>query len=90
MLYCICWPWYGKPTSIFTWKDLQAIFRNTPVLCQLASHGRYTMVDFFKLGGTLLFLEHLLDGGLLEESAVTVTGKSLAENLQDVPAVPGD
>jgi len=72
----------------FGLMDLQNIFRNTPVLCQLAPRGRYTMVDLFKLGGTPLYLKHLLDGDLLYGSAITVTGKTIAENLQDVPAVP--
>ncbi|MBL8816615.1 MAG: dihydroxy-acid dehydratase [Planctomyces sp.] len=72
----------------FTLKDVQAIFRKTPVLCSFAPRGPRTMVDLHKIGGTPVLLKHLLDCGLLIGSCLTVTGKTLAENLKDVPA-PG-
>lgn len=72
----------------FSLRDLQQIFRQTPVLCSFAPRGPRTMVDLHKIGGTPILLKHLLDCGLLDGSCLTVTGKTMAENLQDVPKPP--
>jgi dihydroxy-acid dehydratase len=72
----------------FTLRDLQTIFRETPVLCSFAPRGLRTMVDLHKIGGTPILLKHLLDSGLLDGSCMTVTGKTMAENLKDVPKPP--
>lgn len=72
----------------FTLRDLQIILRKTPVLCSFAPRGTQTMVDLHRIGGTPMLLKHLLDAGLLDGSAITVTGKTLGENLVDEPAVP--
>jgi len=74
----------------FTLRDIQPILRETPVVCSFAPRGRKTMYDLHKEGGTSLLLKHLLDGGLLDGSVLTVTGKTLAENLADTPAVTID
>jgi dihydroxy-acid dehydratase len=74
----------------FTLHDLQAILRKTPVLCSFAPRGTQTMVDLHKIGGTPMLLKHLIDAGLLDGSALTVTGKTLAENVANEPAVPTD
>lgn len=71
-----------------TLHDLQKIFRTVPVLCSFAPRGTRSMVDLHKIGGTPVFLKHLLKAGLLDGSCLTVTGKTLAENLADVPDVP--
>lgn len=71
----------------FTLRDVQAICRRTPVLCNFAPRGRGTMVDLHRLGGTTMLLAHLLKAGLLDGSCLTVTGKTLAENLSDAPEV---
>lgn len=73
----------------FGLTDLQTIFRETPVLCSFAPRGPRTMVDLHHIGGTPVLLKHLLDCGLLDGSTLTVTGRTMAENLADVPA-PGD
>ncbi|MEZ6061657.1 MAG: dihydroxy-acid dehydratase [Planctomycetaceae bacterium] len=72
----------------FTLRDLQPIFRETPVLCSFAPRGPRTMVDLHRIGGTPVLLKHLLDCGLLDGSCLTVTGGSLAENLADVGPPP--
>lgn len=72
----------------FTLRDLQQIFRETPVLCSFAPRGPRTMVDLHRIGGTPVLLKHLLDCGLLDGSCLTVTGKTLGENLADVPPLP--
>jgi len=74
----------------FTLRDLQTILRKTPVLCSFAPRGTQTMVDLHRIGGTPMLLKHLLDAGLIDGSAVTVTGKTLAENLAGEPAIPAD
>ena len=74
----------------FGLKDIQPILRNTPVLCSFAPRGKRTMVDLHHLGGTPVLLKHLLAAGLIDGSVLTVTGKTMAENLADVADVPAD
>ncbi|MDF1822989.1 MAG: dihydroxy-acid dehydratase [Verrucomicrobiales bacterium] len=74
----------------FTLRDIQAVCRKTPVLCNFAPRGSGTMNDLHRLGGTSVLLRHLLDGGWLDGSCLTVTGKTLAENLASASPVPGD
>ncbi|MEC7447428.1 MAG: dihydroxy-acid dehydratase [Planctomycetota bacterium] len=74
----------------FGLSELQAIFRKTPVICNFAPRGKRTMYDLHKMGGTPLILRRLLDMGLLDGTCMTVTGKCLEENLQDVPQIPED
>ncbi|MEX2357336.1 MAG: dihydroxy-acid dehydratase, partial [Pirellulaceae bacterium] len=74
----------------FGLKDIQPILRRTPVLCSFAPRGRRTMYDLHKLGGTPLLLKYLLEVGILDGDCLTVTGKTLAENHADVPAVTWD
>ena len=57
----------------FGLRDLQKIFRETPVLCSFAPRGQRTMVDLHRIGGTPVLLKHLLDCGLLDGSCLTVT-----------------
>ena len=74
----------------FGLKDFQAIFRKTPVMCNFAPRGTKTMVDLHKLGGTSVLLKHLVRAGLIDGSCLTVTGKSIAENVANAPApAPG-
>lgn len=72
----------------FTLRDVQEICRRTPVYANFAPRGKGTMVDLHRLGGTAMLLKHLLKAGLLDGSAMTVTGKTLAENLASAPDVP--
>ena len=74
----------------FTLKDVQHICRETPVLCAFAPRGTKTMADLERLGGTPILIKHLLDAGLLDGSCMTVTGKTLAENVADAPPPPAD
>lgn len=70
----------------FTLSDMQGYFRRTPVLCNFAPRGKRTMVDLHNMGGTPVLLKHLLEAGLLEGQCLTVTGKTLADNLAGLPA----
>lgn len=72
----------------FGLRELQSIFRHTPVLVNFAPRGRGTMVDLHRLGGTPALLRHFLGAGLLDGSCLTVTGRTLAENVAAAPPFP--
>ena len=68
----------------FTLKDFQEISDNTPFLADLKPSGKYLMEDVHAVGGVPAVLKYLLKKGLLHGDCLTVTGKTLAENLLDV------
>ena len=68
----------------FTLKDFQIISDNTPFLADLKPSGKYLMEDVHAVGGIPAVLKYLLKKGLLHGDCLTVTGKTLAENLLDV------
>ena len=70
-------------------EDFDRISRRTPHLGDLKPFGRYHMVDLDRIGGVPVVLRALLDEGLLHGDAMTVTGKTLAENLEGV-SFPAD
>ena len=65
-----------------TLEDFDRISRNTPYVADMKPAGRYVMADLSRYGGVALVMRRLLAAGLLHGDAITVTGKSLAENLQ--------
>lgn len=67
--------------------DFDRLGDKVPDLADLKPGGRYVMYDLHKAGGTPAVLRALLDRGLLHGDCMTVTGKTLAENLKDVPSV---
>ncbi len=69
----------------FTLADFQKISDETPFLADLKPSGKYLMEDIHRIGGIPAVLKYLLKKGLLHGDCLTVTGKSLAENLLDVP-----
>ena len=69
-------------------EDFDRISRKTPHLGDLKPFGRYHMIDLDRIGGVPLVLRALLDEGLLDGDALTLTGRTLAENLAGV-VVPG-
>jgi dihydroxy-acid dehydratase len=64
--------------------DVGEIFRNTPYIGDLKPGGRYVAKDLFEAGGIPLVMKALLDGGYLHGDVMTVTGRTLAENLEKV------
>ena len=68
--------------------DFTRIGRKVPVLADLKPSGRYEMVELVKIGGLTPLMRMLLDHGLLHGDAMTVTGRTLAENLREVGAYP--
>jgi dihydroxy-acid dehydratase len=68
----------------FTMDDVVEIMRRTPYIADLKPGGKYVAFDVHKIGGIPVVLKALLDGGLLNGDCLTVTGKTMAENLKDV------
>jgi len=67
--------------------DLHAvaeIFKRTPYIADMKPSGRYVAKDLFDVGGVPVLMKALLDGGYLHADCLTVTGKTIAENLKDV------
>ncbi|CAM1362750.1 dihydroxy-acid dehydratase [Tenacibaculum sediminilitoris] len=71
----------------FTLEDFQRISDETPFLADLKPSGKYLMEDVHKVGGTPAVLKYLLEKGLLHGDCLTVTGKTLEENLVAVPSL---
>ncbi len=70
--------------------DFQRISDTTPYLADLKPSGRYLMEDLHDIGGTPGVMKMLLDQGLLHGDCITVTGKTLAENLEELPGLKDD
>ena len=69
----------------FTLEDFKKISDNTPLLANLKPSGKYSMEDLHGVGGIPGVLKYMLDNDMLHGDCLTVTGKTLAENLKDVP-----
>lgn len=69
----------------FTLEDFQHISDTTPFIADLKPSGKYLMEDVHRIGGVPAVLKYLLNNGLLHGDCMTVTGKTLAENLAEVP-----
>ena len=68
----------------FTMQDVAEIMRRTPYIADLKPGGRYVALDVHRIGGIPVILKALFDAGLLHGDCMTVTGKTMAENLKDV------
>jgi dihydroxy-acid dehydratase len=68
--------------------DFERIRSDVPVLCDLKPSGRYVATDLHKAGGIPQVMKMLLDHGLLHGDCVTISGQTIAEVLEDVPAKP--
>jgi dihydroxy-acid dehydratase len=64
--------------------DVAEIFKRTPYIGDLKPGGRYVAKDVFEIGGVPQIMRALLDGGLLHEDCLTVTGKTIKQNLENV------
>jgi dihydroxy-acid dehydratase len=71
-----------------TLDDFTRIGANVPMLADLKPSGRYQMAELIEIGGIQPLMKILLDQGLLHGDCLTDTGKTLAENLTDVPPYP--
>ena len=68
--------------------DFRRIGQKSPVLADLRPSGQFMMIDFVKIGGLPPLMKMLLDAGLLHGDCMTVTGKTLKQNLKGVKAYP--
>jgi len=68
--------------------DFEAIRQRAPVLCELKPSGRYVTVDFHRAGGVPQVMKMLLRRGLIHGAAMTITGRTVAENLAEIPDAP--
>jgi dihydroxy-acid dehydratase len=68
--------------------DFDRVARRTPVLCDLKPSGRFVAVDFHRAGGVPQVLKILLEHDRIDGDCVTITGRTLAEELAEVPAEP--
>ena len=73
----------------FDLHDVAVIFKRTPYIADLKPAGKYVAKDLFEVGGVPVLMKALLDGGYLHGDCITVTGKTIAENLRDV-VIPKD
>lgn len=71
-----------------TIDDFQSVSDRIPLLADLKPSGKYVMADLHNVGGTPSLLKFLLREGLIDGSGMTVTGKTLKENVENVPDFP--
>ena len=71
----------------FTLDDFQKISDTTPFLADLKPSGQYLMEDIHRIGGTPAVLKFMFKNGMLHGDCLTVTGKTVAENLAEVPGL---
>ena len=68
----------------FDLMEVASIMRRTPYIADLMPGGKYTAFDLYGVGGVAIVMKELLDAGLLHGDCITVTSKTIAENLKDV------
>jgi dihydroxy-acid dehydratase len=72
----------------WTIDDFERVRRKVPVICDLKPSGKYLAIDLHRAGGIPQVMKVLLKAGLLHGDCITITGKTVAENLADIPDVP--
>jgi dihydroxy-acid dehydratase len=72
-----------------TIDDFQKVSDRIPFIADLKPSGKYVMEDLHNVGGVPAVMKYLLEKGLLDGSCITVTGKTIAENLKDLPGLKG-
>ena len=72
----------------WTIDDFERVRRKVPVICDLKPSGRYVATDFHRAGGVPQVLKMLLVHGLLHGDCMTITGKTIAAELANIPAEP--
>ena len=70
-----------------TIDDFQAVSDRIPLLADLKPSGKYVMEDLYEVGGIPAVMKYLLENGLINGDCLTVTGKTVAENLADLPGL---
>ncbi|XDD42675.1 dihydroxy-acid dehydratase [Leptospira sp. WS60.C2] len=70
--------------------QIQKVTDTTPLLADMKPSGKYLMEDLFAIGGTPAIMKFMLKEGMLDGTCMTVTGKTVAENLEALPDLPKD
>jgi dihydroxy-acid dehydratase len=73
-----------------TQEDFQRISDKTPLIADLKPSGKYLMEELHRIGGVPIVMKYLLAKGYLHGDCITVTGKTIAENLKDIPVLQFD
>src|SRR5690606_28353629 len=73
----------------WTLDDIEAISARTPIIADLRPTGKYAAVDMYEAGGMPLLVKRMLEGGYLDGSTITVTGRTLAEEAANAKETPG-
>ncbi|MBT9488821.1 MAG: dihydroxy-acid dehydratase [Rubrivivax sp.] len=74
----------------WTIDDFERVRQRTPVLCDLKPSGKHLAIDLHHAGGIPAVMKVLLDAGLLHGDCITITGRTVAENLADLPPLRAD
>ena len=74
----------------WTIDDFERVRQRTPVLCDLKPSGQYLAVDLHRAGGIPAVMKELLKAGLLHGDCMTITGKTVAQTLADIPPLSAD
>ena len=74
----------------WTLDDFERVRLKVPVICNLKPSGQYVATDLHKAGGVPQVLKLLLDAGMLHGDCITITGRTLAEELAEIPSVPAE
>lgn len=74
----------------WTIDDFERVRQRTPVLCDLKPSGQYLAVDLHRAGGIPAVMKELLAAGLLHGDCITITGRTVAENLAEVPPLSAE
>ena len=72
----------------WTIDDFERMRKKVPVICDLKPSGKYVAVDLHKAGGIPQVMKLLLNAGLMHGDCMTITGKTIAETIKDIPDVP--
>ncbi|KAK4888797.1 dihydroxy-acid dehydratase ilv3 [Elasticomyces elasticus] len=73
-----------------TIDDFQSVSDRTPFLADLKPSGKYVMEDLYRIGGTPALIKLMLKEGIIDGSGMTVTGQTLAQNVENAPDFPAD
>jgi dihydroxy-acid dehydratase len=73
----------------FTIDDIEAISKRTPLIADMLPTGKYTAIDAHKAGGNRLIAQRLVNGGYVDGSCMTVSGRTLAEEAATAKETPG-
>ncbi|EKD76625.1 MAG: hypothetical protein ACD_43C00039G0001, partial [uncultured bacterium] len=74
----------------FTQTDLDRLSDRVPQLADMKPSGKYVTVDLHRVGGVPMVMKHLLQAGLIHGECMTITGRTVAENLTEAPELPSN